>query len=163
MTPIVMRENFLQDPQGKTFTDVLNDPVQPFDLVLEFFADASRQQRMEASELHHDRAPLAGVVRELEAEPAVKEFFTSIHDTRSIRFRQAIGVLVRMIMEQRGWQKTGGRQSIGWIKKTTLFYFTGTRGYSHGNHLYCRKGSSSGSRIPKLHHCRCNTLRDMLP
>ena len=113
MTMIVLREHFLQDTQGKTFTDVLTDPVQPFDLVLEFFADSSRQRRMEASELHHDRAALAGVVRELEAQPAVNEFFTTIKDVRSIRFRQAIGVLVRMIMEQRGWQKTGRKGSLG--------------------------------------------------
>jgi hypothetical protein len=34
--------------------------------VLEFFNNADRQRRMEESEVHHDRAPMAGIVRELE-------------------------------------------------------------------------------------------------
>jgi hypothetical protein len=32
---------------------------------------------------------------------------------RNARFRQAIGVLVRMIMERRGWRKTGRKGSLG--------------------------------------------------
>ena len=56
----VTRKDFLDDRQGKTFADVVNDPEQPFDVVLDFFSDADRQRRMEESELHHDRPPLAG-------------------------------------------------------------------------------------------------------
>ena len=115
----VTRKIFLEDPQGKTFADVLNDSQQPFDQVLAFFDDASRQQRLEESELHHDRAPLAGVVRELEAHPDIDAFFVRGPDPRSIRFRQAIGVLVRRIMERRGWRKTGRKGSLGVRKKPT--------------------------------------------
>jgi hypothetical protein len=107
------RDEFLEDPQGRTFADVVNDPEQPFGELLEFFDDADRQQRMEDSELHHDRAPLAGVVRELESQPAIDRFLTGVHARRSTRFRQAIGVLVRLIMERRGWQKTGRKGSLG--------------------------------------------------
>ena len=57
----VTRDNFLENPQGKSFADVVNDPEQPFDSVLEFFNDADRQRRMEESEIHHDRPALAGV------------------------------------------------------------------------------------------------------
>lgn len=109
----VTRVDFLEDNQGKTFADVLNDLRQPFDEVLVFFNDADRQRRMEESELHHDRSPLAGVVRELESQPSVDEFLSGIHSRASTRFRQAIGVLVRMVMEQRGWQKTGRKGSLG--------------------------------------------------
>jgi hypothetical protein len=80
---------------------------------LVFFNDGNRQRRMEESELHHDRAPLAGVVRELESVPAINRFLGRIHPRRSQRFRQAIGVLIRMIMEGRGWQKTGKKGSLG--------------------------------------------------
>lgn len=107
------RKDFLADSQGKTYADVLDDPEQPFDTVLEFFNSADRQRRMEESELHHDRAPLAGVVRELEAQPAIDQFLSAVHSRRSRRLRQAIGVLVRMIMEGRGWQKTGRKGSLG--------------------------------------------------
>jgi hypothetical protein len=109
----VTRNAFLEDRQGVKFADVVNDPELPFDSVLAFFDDADRQRRMEESELHHDRAPLAGVVRELESQPEIDRFLTGIHVRRSTRLRQAIGVVVRMIMESRGWQKTGKKGSLG--------------------------------------------------
>ena len=109
----ISREEFLKDRQGRTFVDVLNDPQQPFDEALEFFSDADRQRRMEESETHHDRAPLAGVIRELEARPAINQFLGSIQAQRNQRLRQAIGVLVRMIMERHGWRKTGKKGSLG--------------------------------------------------
>lgn len=107
------REVFLGDPQGRTFADVVDDPEQPFAEVLNFFADSDRQRRMEESEIHHDRPPLAGVVRELESLPAVNRFFRGDHATRSKRLRQAIGVIVRIVMQQRGWKKTGRKGSLG--------------------------------------------------
>ncbi len=109
----ISRQDFLNDPLGKTFADVLNDAEQPFDRVLEFFNSVDRQRRMEESELHHDRSPLAGVVRELESDPKIDRFLTGVHARRSTRLRQATGVLVRIIMEQRGWQKTGRKGSLG--------------------------------------------------
>ena len=109
----ITKDAFLKDRQGTKFADVVNDPEQPFGCVLTFFNDADRQRRMEESELHHDRAPLAGVVRELESQPEIDRFLKGIHARRSTRLRQAIGVLVRMIMEYRGWQKTGKKGSLG--------------------------------------------------
>lgn len=109
----ITRSAFMNDRQGRTFADVLDDPEQPFDEVLAFFNDAQRQRRMEDAEIHHDRAALSGVVRELEARPAVDRFLASMDPRRAKRLRQAIGVLVRLIMEQRGWRKTGKKGSLG--------------------------------------------------
>ena len=109
----ITRENFLEDVQGRTFSDVVKDPEQPFGAVLEFFNDDSRQSRMPDSEIHHDRAPLAGVVRELESLPSIDRSLGETQTPRSKRLRQAIGVVVRMIMEARGWQKTGRKGSLG--------------------------------------------------
>jgi hypothetical protein len=109
----ITRDNFLEDRQGRTFTDVLNDPEQPFDAVLDFFNDEGRQRRMVESEIHHDRAPLAGVVRELESQPAIDDFLASKHPGRTKRLRQAVGVVVRMIMQRLGWKKTGKKGSLG--------------------------------------------------
>ena len=108
--------NFLKDAQGKTFADVAddaNESGQAFDEAIRFFSRVERQQRMEESEIHHDRPPLAGVVRELEAQPVINAFLTNGQVGAGRRFRQAIGVLVRMIMEQHGWQKTGRKGSLG--------------------------------------------------
>lgn len=104
---------FLDDSQGKRFADVARDAPKAFEEVLKFFSSEDRQRRMEESELHHDRAPLAGVVRELESLPTVHRFLSSFHPRRSYRLRQAIGVVVRMIMEERGWRKTGKKGSLG--------------------------------------------------
>ncbi len=109
----IMREDFLKDRQRRTFADVLNSPEQPFDEVLVFFSDEGRQRRMEESEIHHNRAPMAGVVREFESLPAIHQFLSEIHAPRTQRLRQAIGVLVRIIMERRGWKKTGKKGSLG--------------------------------------------------
>jgi hypothetical protein len=110
---IITREEFLGDRQGKRFVDAANDPEGPFEEVLEFFSRDDRQRRMEEAEIHHDRAPLAGIVRELESQSTVEEFFATQHPRRVKRLRQAIGVLVRMIMERRGWRKTGRKGSLG--------------------------------------------------
>jgi hypothetical protein len=109
----ITREEFLADRQGRTFSDVVTGSGRPFEEALIFFNDADRQRRMEESEIHHDRAPLAGVVRELESVPAINRFLGKIHPRRSQRYRQAIGVLIRMIMERRGWRKTGRKGSLG--------------------------------------------------
>jgi hypothetical protein len=110
---LLTRQLFLEDRQGRTFADVLNDAEQPFDQVLAFFNDSGRQRRMEESELHHNRPPLAGVVRELEAQLDVDRFLASQHPRRTKRLRQAVGVAVRIIMERRGWRKTGKKGSLG--------------------------------------------------
>jgi hypothetical protein len=109
----VTRKDFLEDRQGKTFADVVNDSEQPFNAVLNFFSGEDRQRRMEEAEIHHDRPPLAGVVRELESQPEIDEFLGSVQPRKNTRLRQAVGVLVRMIMERRGWRKTGRKGSLG--------------------------------------------------
>lgn len=109
----ITRKDVLDDRQGRTFADVLNDAEQPFDHVLEFFNDKERQRRMEESEIHHGRPALAGVVRELESLEAVDRFLGTQHPRRTKRLRQVVGVVVRMIMEGRGWQKTGRKGSLG--------------------------------------------------
>lgn len=109
----ITRQQFLDDRQGRTFSDVLHDQEQPFDQVLEFFNNPQRQCRMEESEVHHNRPPLAGVVRELESVADIDQFLATQHPRRTKRLRQAVGVVVRLIMEQRGWKKTGKKGSLG--------------------------------------------------
>jgi hypothetical protein len=109
----ITRDTFLEDNQGRRFSDVVNDPDQPFEAVLEFFNDTNRQRRMEEAEVHHDRPPLSGVVRELESHPAIDRSLADVLTQRSKRLRQAVGVVVRMIMLARGWRKTGRKGSLG--------------------------------------------------
>ena len=110
---MTLAETFANDIQGRRFTDVANDPRLKFDLILDFFDDPARQQRMIDSELHHDRSPLAGVIRELENRDDVHGFFLANEASTTTRFRQAVGVIVRIVMEHRGWRKTGRKGSLG--------------------------------------------------
>jgi hypothetical protein len=106
-----LANQFAQDTQGRRYADVLKQDL--FQSILIFFDDPDRQRRMVESELHHDRPALAGVVRELEDQENLNEFLATNPGHITTRFRQAIGVLVRIIMENKGWQKTGRKGSLG--------------------------------------------------
>ena len=118
--PVITIEDFLADRQGRTFSDVVKSPNSEFKHILEFFSDEGRQVRMEDSEKHHDRPALAGVVRELENTPKFEFAFADADEADIQRLRQAIGVVVRIIMEQRGWSKVGRRGSLGQKKRKDL-------------------------------------------
>lgn len=107
------KAEFLADAQGRRFTDVVNAPSVPFDEWLRFFSDPARQQRMKDAEQDHGRPALAGVVKELEATDAFKNYLAKRDGHKTRRGRQAIGVIVRIIMEGLGWHKAGRKGSLG--------------------------------------------------
>jgi uncharacterized protein YodC (DUF2158 family) len=110
---MVTLQNFLADPQGARFKDVIENYPSYFDEALAFFNDEDRLKRMEDSETHHDRPAFAGVVKEFEANPQMNELFTTVDAHKTTRFRQAIGTLIRIHMTQRGWHTTGDKGSLG--------------------------------------------------
>jgi hypothetical protein len=103
---------FLADNQGKRFTDVVNDGRVDFRRVLKFFDNPGRQQRMDDAQRRGQPA-LAGVVQELESLATVDHFFRGEDAHTTMRFRQAVGVIVRMVMEGRGWLRTGQKGYLG--------------------------------------------------
>lgn len=111
--PEITMEKFQKDSQGRTFRDVVEASGENFNLLLEFFSDEARQIRMEDSERHHDRPALAGVVRELEHNTKFASELCFWDSQYTRRLRQAIGVIVRIIMEERGWKKVGRRGTLG--------------------------------------------------
>jgi hypothetical protein len=100
----VTRHDFLQDRQGRALADVVNDPKQPFDTVLDFFNREDRQRRMVESETHYNKGPLAAVVQELESQPAIRDFLSSEDPNRRRRLGQAVTLVVRMVMDRLGWE-----------------------------------------------------------
>ena len=101
---IITRDEFLQDREGRTFADVVNDPKQPFGAVLDFFNSQDRQRRMVESETFHNSAPLAAVERELESQPPIQGFLSSAAPNLRKRFGEAVTVVVRMTMNRMGWE-----------------------------------------------------------
>ncbi len=109
----VTRQEFLQDRQGRLLSDVLDDPEQPLDTLLDFFNRPDRQRQMEEAETYYRKAPAAAVVRDLEVLPDVQTFLSAAGPKRKARFEHAVAVIVRMIMERLGWEvvpKNGGKR-----------------------------------------------------
>ncbi len=108
-----LESEFNEDNQGRRFTDVTSSLTTPWKTTLNFCDNADRQRRMFESEIHHDRPALAGVIKEFEALPDIAKFFETNDSHNTTRFRQAVGVLVRVIMESHDWKTTGRKGSLG--------------------------------------------------
>jgi hypothetical protein len=121
----MLGEDFQADPQGRRYADVLAMPS--FALVLAFFDDRGRQRRMIESEEHHDRPALAGVIKEFEKSGVMKELFDWLSPKESVRVRQAVGVVVRLVMNKHGWIQTGKRGSLTGLSK----WFTRSERYEY--------------------------------
>ena len=119
------REDFLGDPHARHYRDVVEDVRIHFDEWLEFFNDPRRQLRLQDAETCHRRPALAGVVRELEADRAFQIIARHKRDDTR-RHRQAIGVIVKLIMEGHGWRKTGTKGFLGGTRPGGLSKFFGT-------------------------------------
>ncbi len=113
MSDKVTIEDFLSDPQGRRYKDVIDAFPKQFEVAISFFNDSSRLRRMEESEIHHDRPAFAGVVKEFETDEIIAQFFETNDAHKTIRFRQAIGCLIKQHMILRGWQTTGEKGSLG--------------------------------------------------
>ena len=68
---------------------------------------------MTEAEAIHGRPALAGVIAELEVLPEVDRYFKGTDAHETTRFRQAVGVAVRVVMEDLGWKGTGRKGSLG--------------------------------------------------
>ena len=110
---MITMENFLNDSHGATYRDVVEDSRLDYQLVIDFFNNEAVRVRLCDSELHHDRPPLAGVIKEFESIPAISEFFERNDSHSTTRFRQSIGDLVRQHMAQMGWTPTDKKGSLG--------------------------------------------------
>lgn len=106
-------QDFLSDSQGKKYKDVFNDTRINFSLLIDFFNNPEIIKRLEDSEIHHKRPALAGVIVELEKIPEINIFFTTNDPNTTLRFRQTVGVLVKLHMLQNGWETTNTKGSLG--------------------------------------------------
>ena len=119
---IVTLKEFEDDRLGVRYPDIYgmkrNDESAikgkfDFQRVIDFFNGPERIRRMEESEIHHDRPALAGVVREFENLNYINSYFKENDPRYTIRLKQAVGILVKLHMEKRGWHTTGIKGIIG--------------------------------------------------
>lgn len=102
------REDFLRDPHAARYRDVVEKHRDAFTRVLTILSDPYQQEQLEAAQKFQHPA-LAGVVRAIEADEIVAACLAS---PASRRFRQAVGVAVRLTMEAKGWSTTGKKGPI---------------------------------------------------
>ena len=107
-----LKAELLSDSQGKKFVGLFKDPRLDFDEILAFFEDEGRQRRL-IDAAAAGKTALEGVIAELEGLPAVDRFFRGNDVRETKRLRQAIGVIVRILMDRLGWERAGRKGYLG--------------------------------------------------
>lgn len=124
MSSKITVRDFMLDRTGRAFRSVVDDDRIDFEGWIDFFNDATRQRRMIDAEISGSPA-LAGVTVELEKHPAFAGFLTDGDQRTAFRRRQAIGVIVRLVMEGLAWRKamgSGRMTGISLVFKTAQRY-----------------------------------------
>jgi len=116
-------QSFRDDPHAAAYVPALESHPDATRRLLELLNEPINEERLIDAERLHDRPALTGVVRLLEDDPEIVAVLAS--GPASYRFRQAVGVGVRLKMEERGWATTGRK---GTVPKAR--YFTKSERYS---------------------------------
>ncbi len=91
----------MSDAHGSKYVKALDAHPAARDRFLELLNEPCSEHRLlDAEVLGHPA--LAGIVRFLDADPSVGPVVAD-----QLRFRQAVGVGIRLKMEELGWMKTG--------------------------------------------------------
>jgi hypothetical protein len=106
------RSDLAANPHVRRYGDVFRALGRQLDQWIDFFNDPRRQQRLIDAEIHHRRPALAGIVVELEAHPAFRRIAAANRDATR-RYRQTIGVIVKLIMAGLGWEPAGRKGFLG--------------------------------------------------
>jgi hypothetical protein len=94
--PGITLEDFLADPHATRYRDVIQNFPEAFARLLQILNDPDQQAQLMAAEATYHHAALSGVVGVVEADERIAAALASAGGTR---FRQAVGVAVRMTME----------------------------------------------------------------
>jgi hypothetical protein len=107
--PGITLEDFLADAHATRYRDVIQNFPEAFARLLQILNDPDQQAQLMAAEATYHHAALSGVVGVIEADERIAAALASAGGTR---FRQAVGVAVRMTMEALGWSKTGQKGPV---------------------------------------------------
>lgn len=101
---------FLEDPHAAKYRGEIMRHPAAFAALWEVLNDPANEQRLVEAE-QRQRPALWGVVHIIESHPAIAPILES--GQAGHRFRQTIGVAVRIKMERLGWSKTGAKGAVG--------------------------------------------------
>lgn len=103
------RQHFEGDRHASRYLGALGENREAFDDLLAILNDPANEQRLIDAE-RNGRPALAGVVRMIERNPVIASLLESGESGH--RFRQGVGVAVRLKMENLGWSKTGRKGAV---------------------------------------------------
>ena len=114
--------DFTDDPHATRYRDELDRHPEAFRRLFALLNDPTNEQRLVDAEMHRLPA-LCGVVRFIESDPAIEPVLAEGRGAH--RFRQTVGVAVKLKMAKLGWRTTGRK---GTVRGAT--YFTKAEHYA---------------------------------
>ncbi len=108
ITQCLGAEDFSRDAHARRYRGQLQDHPLAFKRLFELLNDPANEQRLIDAE-SYDKPALAGVVRFIEDDPAIA---TVLDEPSGFRFRQTVGVAIKLKMAKLGWQKTGKKGTV---------------------------------------------------
>ena len=105
----IHQDDFLDDPHASKYRDELDRRPEAFIRLFMVLNDPANEQRLIDAEMHQLPA-LCGVVRFIEADPAIKAVLAE--GRAGHRFRQTVGVALKLKMAKLGWRTTGRKGSV---------------------------------------------------
>lgn len=97
-------EDFDRDPHAAKYRGEIDAHPEAFTRLFALLNDHTNEHRLTGAEIHGFPA-LSGVVRFIEADPAIVRVLEASQDGH--RFRQAVGIAIRLKMKKIGWTKAG--------------------------------------------------------
>jgi hypothetical protein len=105
----IRHEDFFDDPHASKYRDELARRPEAFVRLFALLNDPANEQRLIDAEMHQLPA-LCGVVRFIEADPTIRAVLAE--DRAGYRFRQTVGVALKLKMAKLGWRTTGNKGSV---------------------------------------------------
>lgn len=118
-------KSFETATHGRRFLPVVNDPTVPARQVLHLLNDPQNLDGMAFVTENIDYPALGAIVKKLERIPEVDKYFRSTPSRDTLKFRQCVGMAVRLAMEGNGFRTTGKKGYIGsisdWFTRAEIF------------------------------------------
>jgi hypothetical protein len=129
MADRVSISDFVADPHAARYSDVLRDPLDgpAFRAALRVLNRPDAIDRMVDAVERYDRAPLAGTVREIEAEPDFIAACRGRDAAELRRLKQAVGVACKLVMATEGYvpnDREDGSPDQGRLEKFATWFTT---------------------------------------
>lgn len=110
-------KSFEVAPHGRRFLPVVNNPKVPVRQFMDLLNDPRNLDGMAFVTENIEYPALGAVVKKLERIPEVDKYFRSTPRAVTLKFRQCVGMGVRLAMEAQGFKVTGRKGHIGSIAK----------------------------------------------